>query len=93
MDKKLVNFIQDIYQTKEFIPLHEPTFAGNEKKYVNDTLDSTFVSSVGKYVDQFEQQIEKYTGTKKAVATVNGTAALHTALYLAGVKKDDLVIT
>ncbi len=93
MDKKLVNFIQDIYQTKEFIPLHEPTFAGNEKKYVNDTLDSTFVSSVGKYVDQFEQQIEKYTGTKKAVATVNGTAALHTALYLAGVKRDDLVIT
>ncbi|MEE9337981.1 MAG: LegC family aminotransferase [Methylococcaceae bacterium] len=93
MDKKLVNFIQDIYQTKEFIPLHEPTFSGNEKKYVNNTLDSTFVSSVGKYVDQFEQQIETYTGTKKAVATVNGTAALHTALYLAGVKKDDLVIT
>ena len=93
MYKKLVNFIQDIYQTKEFIPLHAPTFTGNEKEYVNNTLDSTYVSSVGKYVDQFEKQIEKYTGTKKAVATVNGTAALHTALYLAGVKKNDLVIT
>lgn len=93
MHNKLVNFVQDIYQTKEFIPLHAPTFAGNEKEYVNNTLDSTFVSSVGKYVDQFEQQIEEFTGTAKAIATVNGTAALHTALYMAGVKPSDLVIT
>lgn len=93
MHKKLVNFVQELYQTKEFIPLHAPTFAGNEKKYVNNTLDSTFVSSVGKYVDKFEQQIESYTGTAKAIATVNGTAALHTALYMAGVKSGDLVIT
>jgi len=93
MHKKLVNFVQEYYQTKEFIPLHAPTFGGNEKKYVNNTLDSTFVSSVGKYVDQFEQQIEAYTGTAKAVATVNGTAALHTALYMAGVRSGDLVIT
>ncbi len=93
MHKKLVNFVQDIYQTKEFIPLHAPTFAGNEKEYVNNTLESTFVSSVGKYVDQFEQQIEEFTGTAKAIATVNGTAALHTALYMAGVKSGDLVIT
>ena len=93
MHKKLVNFVQEIYQTKEFIPLHAPTFGGNEKEYVNNTLDSTFVSSVGKYVDQFEKQIETYTGTVKAIATVNGTAALHTALYMAGVKSGDLVIT
>ena len=93
MHKKLVSFIQELYQTKEFVPLHAPTFGGNEKKYVNDTLDSTFVSSVGKYVDQFEQHIEIYTGAAKAIATVNGTAALHTALYMAGVKSGDLVIT
>jgi len=93
MYNRLVNFVQDIYQTKEFIPLHAPTFLGNEKEYVNNTLDSTFVSSVGKYVDQFEQQIQEYTGAAKAVATVNGTAALHTALYMAGVKSGDLVIT
>jgi len=93
MHKKLINFAQDLYQTKEFIPLHAPTFSGNEKKYVNNTLDTTFVSSVGKYVDQFEQQIEAYTRTPKAIATVNGTAALHTALYMAGVKSGDLVVT
>lgn len=93
MHNNLVKFVQDIYQTKEFIPLHAPTFAGNEKEYVNNTLDSTFVSSVGKYVDQFEQQIESYTGSTKAIATVNGTAALHTALYMAGVRSGDLVIT
>lgn len=93
MHNKLVRFARNIYQTKEFIPLHAPTFGGNEKKYVNNTLDTTFVSSVGKYVDQFEQQIEKFTGTGKAVATVNGTAALHVALYMAGVKPRDLVIT
>lgn len=93
MHKKLIKFVQDTYQTTEFIPLHAPTFSGNEKEYVNNTLDSTFVSSVGKYVDQFEQQIETYTGTAKAIATVNGTAALHTALYMAGVRSGDLVIT
>jgi aminotransferase in exopolysaccharide biosynthesis len=93
MHNKLIKFAQDIYQTKEFIPLHAPTFTGNEKKYVNNTIESTFVSSVGKYVDQFEQKIEGFTGTAKAIATVNGTAALHTALYMAGVKHGDLVIT
>jgi UDP-N-acetylbacillosamine transaminase len=93
MHKKLISFVQEHYQTKDFIPLHAPTFGGNEKLYVNNTLDSTFVSSVGKYVDQFEKQLEVYTGTAKAIATVNGTAALHTALYMAGVKSNDLVIT
>ena len=90
---KINEFVRDMYSTNEFIPLHAPTFQGNEKKYVTDTIDSTFVSSVGKFVDDFESQIEAFTGTAKAVATVNGTAALHTALYMAGVRSGDIVIT
>ncbi|MEY8213508.1 MAG: aminotransferase DegT, partial [Colwellia sp.] len=62
MYKKLVNFVQDIYQTKDFIPLHSPTFSGNEKEYVCNTIGSTFVSSVGKYVTDLEEHIETYTG-------------------------------
>lgn len=93
MNNKLIKFVKDIYQTNDFIPLHAPTFNGNEKAYVTDTIDSTFVSSVGKYVEDFEKHIEIYTGTTKAVATVNGTAALHTALYMSGVKPGDYVIT
>lgn len=88
-----IGFIRDLYQTEEFIPLHEPKFIGNEKAYVNDCIDSTFVSSVGKYVDRFELEMAKYTGAKYAVATVNGTAALHIALKLAGVVPGDEVIT
>jgi aminotransferase in exopolysaccharide biosynthesis len=90
---KLNDFVRDLYVTDEFIPLHAPTFQGNEKEYVTQTIESTFVSSVGKFVDEFESKIEAYTGTKKAVATVNGTAALHAALYMAGVRSGDLVIT
>jgi len=93
MYKQLTNFVQDIYQTNEFIPLHAPTFSGNEKAYVCNAIESTYVSSVGKYVTDFEQHIELYTGTAKAVATVNGSAALHTALFMAGVTAGDLVIT
>lgn len=89
----LVEFVRDQYQTKDFIPLHAPTFSGNEKAYVMETLDSTFVSSVGHFVDEFERKIEAYTGTAKAVATVNGTAALHAALHMAGVERNDLVMT
>ncbi|MDN3614813.1 LegC family aminotransferase [Vibrio gallaecicus] len=89
----LVEFVRDTYQTDKFIPLHAPTFSGNEKAYVNETIASTFVSSVGKFVDEFEQKIEAYTGSAKAVATMNGTAALHAALYMAGVERGDLVIT
>ncbi|MCJ0814958.1 LegC family aminotransferase [Vibrio vulnificus] len=89
----LVEFVRDQYQTQEFIPLHAPTFAGNEKAYVMETIESTFVSSVGKFVDEFERKMEAFTGTPKAVATVNGTAALHAALYMAGVERGDLVIT
>ncbi|MEZ8847009.1 LegC family aminotransferase [Vibrio cyclitrophicus] len=89
----LIEFVRDTYQTNEFIPLHAPTFDGNEKAYVTETIESTFVSSVGKFVDEFEQKIEAYTGTAKAVAAVNGTAALHAALYMAGVERGDLVVT
>ncbi len=91
--KNIVEFIQNIYNTKEFIPLHEPRFIGNEKKYLNDCIDSTFVSSIGKYVDMFEEQFASYVGSKYAIATVNGTSALHISLILADVQKDDEVIT
>ncbi|MDE1220593.1 LegC family aminotransferase [Vibrio aestuarianus] len=89
----IVEFVRDVYKTNEFIPLHAPKFDGNEKSYVMETIESTFVSSVGKFVDDFERKIEAYTGTAKAVATVNGTAALHAALYMADVQRGDLVIT
>ena len=92
--KEVVEFIREIYKTPSaFIPLHEPRFVGKEREYVLDAIDSTFVSSVGKYVDRFEEEITKYTGAKYAVACVNGTAALHMSLIVAGVQKDDLVIT
>lgn len=90
---RIVKFIQDIFKTKEFIPLHEPRFVGNEKKYLNDCIDSTFVSSVGKYVDTFEEEFAEKVGSKYAIATVNGTSALHISLLLADVKSDDEVIT
>lgn len=93
MSAALVSFIRELYQSNEFIPLHAPTFSGNEFKYVSETIESTFVSSVGKFVDEFERKMEGFTGAAKAVATVNGTAALHTALYMAGVKHGDYVIT
>ena len=90
---RLVEFVKDHYGTNEFIPLHAPVFSGREKAYVADTIDSTFVSSVGAYVDQFEKELARYTGAGAAVATVNGTAALHVSLKLAGVLPGDLVIT
>jgi len=94
MYQDFINFVREIYQTpKDFIPLHEPRFCGNEKKYLNECIDSTFVSSVGKFVNRFEEMVAEYTGAKYAVAAVNGTAALHIALLLAGVKQDDEVIT
>lgn len=89
----IVEFVRDTYKTDDFIPLHAPSFNGNEKAYVMETIESTFVSSVGKFVDEFERKLEAYTGAAKAVATVNGTAALHAALYIAGVQQGDLVIT
>ncbi|MFD2229729.1 LegC family aminotransferase [Alkalimarinus sediminis] len=93
MHNKLISLVRDIYSTNEFIPLHAPTFKGNEQAYLAETISSTFVSSVGKFVDDFEHKIQAYTGTARAVATVNGTSALHTALHLADIKAGDLVIT
>lgn len=94
MSNELITFIRKIYKTKtDFIPLHEPRFIGNEKKYVLDAIDSTFVSSVGKYVDQFEEMMCKYTGANYAIALVNGTNALHLSLILAGVNDNDEVLT
>ena len=89
----VINFIKSIYDKNKFIPLHEPKFIGNEKKYLSECIDSTFVSSVGKFVDEFEEKIAKYTDVKYAVATTNGTLALHISLILAGVDKDSEVIT
>lgn len=93
MYRDLIKFIRDWYQTKELIPLHEPRFKEIDRKYVQDAIDSTFVSSIGEYVDRFEQELASYLGAKYAVATVNGTAALQVALKLAGVGNGDEVIT
>ena len=93
MSGEIVSFIRKLYETDAPIYLHEPQFNGNEKKYVLDAIDSTFVSSAGAYVDCFEQDFAAYVGMGNAVACVNGTAALHTALILANVEQDDEVIT
>lgn len=89
-----IRAIKSIHNVQEnFLPLHAPVFAGNERAYVLDTIDSTFVSSVGEYVTRFERMLEEYTGARHVVVCVNGTAALHMALFLAGVTTGDLVIT
>lgn len=73
-------------------PLHEPIFGGNEQSYVQECIKSTYVSSVGRYVDQFESELAAFTGARRAIAVVNGTAALQVALQLAGVKPGDEVL-
>jgi len=88
-----IQFIRDYYKSNDVIPLHEPRFIGNEKEYVTNTIDSTFVSSVGAYVDQFEDMMAQISQTKRAVAVVNGTAALQVSLRLAGVSQGDEVLT
>jgi aminotransferase in exopolysaccharide biosynthesis len=91
--QETISFIQETFNSKEFIPLHVPRFTGNEKRYLMDTIDSTFVSSVGGYVDKFESMMQKLTATKKAVAVVNGTSGIEVALRLIGVKSGDEVLT
>ena len=91
--QNIVNFIRQTFDNNDFIPLHEPRFIGNEKAYLNECIDSTFVSSVGKYVELFEQKFASYVGSKYAIATVNGTSALHVGLKLVGVESGDEVIT
>ncbi|MHA8057407.1 LegC family aminotransferase [Aquirufa nivalisilvae] len=91
--KPTIDFIRGQYPTKDFVALHEPCFRGNEKKYTLDAIDSTFVSSVGAYVDQFERMMQGITQTKRAVAVVNGTSALQIALQMVGVTRGDEVLT
>lgn len=89
-----ISFIRKTFGSEnDFIPLHAPYFGGNEKKYLNETIDSTFVSSVGAFVNLFEEKMAQYTGAKYAVACVNGTNALHIAMILCGVKQDDEVLS
>ena len=90
---KTIEFIKSVYGNQGFTPLAVPVFSGNEKKYLNECIDTTFVSSVGKFVDRFEEEIAKYTGSKKAVVCVSGTNALHMSLMLVGVERDDEVLT
>lgn len=93
MFDRIIEFIRSLYPGKEYLPLHEPVFDQKEKAYVNAAIDSTFVSYVGEYVNQFEEMICDITGSAFAVAAVNGTAALHTALMVSGVQRGDEVIT
>ena len=93
MFDRLVSFIRDQYRTDEVIPLHAPVFNGRERELLLDTIDSTFVSSVGKYVNRFEADIATLTSSPSAVAVMNGTAGLHVALELVGVAPGDLVVT
>lgn len=90
--KKITDFIHDLYGAPE-VPLHAPCFIGNEKKYLAECVDTTFVSSVGQFVDRFEEKMAQYTGAARAVTCVNGTNALHLALLLVGVVRGDEVLT
>lgn len=94
MYSRITSFIRDAFGNPEgLVPLHAPVFNGHEKDYLAECIDSTYVSSVGRFVDRFEEMTAEFTGAKKAVVCVNGTAALHMALLLAGVKQGDEVIT
>ncbi|MBR3304100.1 MAG: LegC family aminotransferase [Bacteroidales bacterium] len=91
--KKVTDFIHDLYGAEGFVPLSVPVFRGNEKRYLNECIDTTFVSSVGKFVDRFEEDMARYTGARRAVVCVSGTNALHMSLIVAGVERGDEVIT
>lgn len=89
----IISFIREQFPRQDFIPLHAPYFGGNEKQYLLDTIDSTFVSSVGEYVNKFEREMCSITGAKYSIAVVNGTSALHMAMLVSGTKRDDEVLT
>lgn len=91
--QNIIDSIKSNYPNKDEIHLHEPVFLGNEKKYLMDCIDSTFVSSVGKYVDVLEEKIARLVNVEKSVAVVNGTSSLQVALRIVGVKKDEEVLT
>ena len=90
---KTIGFIKEVFGNQEFTPLAVPVFAGNGKKYMEECIDTTFVSSVGKFVDRFEKDMAEYAGCKKAVVCVSGTNALHMSMILVGVERDDEVLT
>ena len=93
MKKKLCKKIKEIYNFERQIPLHEPIFGKEEKSILNDVIDSGFVSTSGEHIGIFEENIKKYTGASYAISVVNGTSALHLALRVLGVKRDDFVIS
>ncbi len=92
MYQNVISYIKGLYGS-ETVPLSVPRFIGNEKKYLNECIDTTFVSSVGQFVDRFEKDMAAYTGAQKAVVCVSGTNALHLAMMLVGVKREDEVLT
>ena len=87
------SLIRSIAKSQDIIGLHPPLFIGNEKRFINETIDSNYVSSVGKFVDKFEKSISSLTTSKYSIATVNGTSALQIALILGNVKQGDEVLT
>lgn len=93
MFENIINFIKKTFDTNEFIPLHAPKFVGNEKKYLNECIDSTYVSYVGQFVTKFEEYTAKYTNSKFAIATANGTLALHASLIVLNVDENCEVLT
>lgn len=93
MYDEIIKFIRNLYDGQELVPLHAPVMGQLEKKYLSDCVDSTFVSSVGKYVGEFEELISNFTKAKYAIATTNGTSALHMAMILSDVRHGDEVIT
>lgn len=93
MYQNVIDFIKALYNGSSPVPLHAATFAGNEKKYLEQCIDTTFVSSVGEFVNSFEKMVADFTGAKRAVVCVNGTNAIHMALMLVGIERDDEVIT
>ena len=90
---RTIGFIKEVFGNQEFTPLAVPVFAGNEKKYLEECIDTTFVSSVGKFVDRFEKDMAEYAGCKNAVVCVSGTNALHMSMMLVGVERNDEVLT
>ncbi|MEG1649930.1 MAG: aminotransferase class I/II-fold pyridoxal phosphate-dependent enzyme, partial [Rikenellaceae bacterium] len=93
MYQSIIKFIHSLYPNDTFVPLHAATFSGNEKQYLTQCIDTTYVSSVGEFVNRFEEMVAEYTGAKKAVVCVSGTNALHMALMLVGVERGDEVIS